>query len=124
MNAGASQLISRLGLSPLSGEGRIFRRDVDPVPRRGPQGRSCGSAILFLITESEFSALHRLGTDEIWHYHAGDPAELVRLDPLTRACSVSLLGPDVEGSHLPQAIVRSGEWQGARIRAQGSPASR
>jgi uncharacterized protein len=120
MNAGASQLILKLGLAPLPGEGGFFAVTWTSGAK-GPGGRASGSAILFLITESDFSALHRLGMDEIWHYHAGDPAELVRLDPRTRACSVSVLGPDVTGSHLPQAIVRSGEWQGARIRAQGSP---
>jgi uncharacterized protein len=84
---------------------------------KGPDGRPSGSAILFLITGSDFSAFHRLRTDEIWHYHAGDPAEVVRLDPRTRACSVSLLGPDVTGGHAPQAIVPAGEWQGARTLA-------
>lgn len=119
MNAGASQLISRLGLSPLPGEGGFYAPTWTSAIR-GPEGRACGSAILFLITEADFSALHRLGMDEIWHFHAGDPAELVRIDPRTRGCSVSVLGPDVGGSHAPQGIVPAGEWQGARIRA-GAP---
>jgi predicted cupin superfamily sugar epimerase len=120
MNAAASQLISRLGLSPLPREGGFYAVTWKSAAQ-GPGGRASGSAILFLMTETDFSALHRLRTDEIWHYHAGDPAEVVRLDPRTRACSVSLLGPDVAGSHAPQAIVPAGEWQGARIRA-GEPA--
>jgi uncharacterized protein len=123
MNAGASQLISKLGLSPLPGEGGFFAVTwTSPIKDTG--GRASGSAILFLITEGAFSALHRLGMDEIWHYHAGDPAEVVRLDPRTGTCSLSLLGPDVEGRHLPQVIVRSGEWQGARLHAPGSPTAR
>ncbi|HEY5080088.1 MAG TPA: cupin domain-containing protein [Opitutaceae bacterium] len=121
MNAAASQLISRLGLSPLPGEGGFF------VPTwtsavHGPGGRACGSAILFLITGADFSALHRLGMDEIWHFHAGDPAEVVRIDPRTRECRVSLLGPVVTGGHVPQAIIAAGEWQGARI-ALDSPSA-
>lgn len=77
-------------------------------------GRPCGSAILFLITESDFSALHRLGVDEIWHFHGGDPAELSLLDPVAGSCRTLVLGPDASGSHVPQAIVPAGTWQGAR----------
>jgi predicted cupin superfamily sugar epimerase len=121
MNAGASQLISRLGLSPLPGEGGFYAPTWTSTVK-GPGGRPCGSAILFLITQADFSALHRLAVDEIWHFHAGDPAELVRIDPRTRACRISVLGPDVAGSHVPQVVVPAGEWQGARICA-GAPAA-
>jgi uncharacterized protein len=116
MNAAASQLVSVLGLSPLPAEGGFFAATWTS-PARGPGSRACASAILFLITEADFSALHRLGMDEIWHYHAGDPAELVRIDPRSGACRVSVLGPDVAGGHAPQGIVPAGEWQGARIQA-------
>jgi predicted cupin superfamily sugar epimerase len=83
-----------------------------------------GSAILFLITEDDFSALHRLGMDEIWQFSAGDPAELVRLDPRAGSCRVCVLGPDIEGGHAPQAVVPSGEWQGARVLPGGTPDAR
>ena len=58
--------------------------------------------------------------DEIWHFHSGDPAEVVRIDPRTRECRISLLGPDVTGGHAPQLVIPAGEWQGARI-AAGAP---
>ncbi len=114
MNVEARQLISKLGLAPLPGEGGFFA-STWTSPEPGPGGRACGSAILFLITDDEFSALHRLGTDEIWHFHAGDPAELVQIEPLTGSCRTCILGPDVRGSHVPQAVVRAGTWQGARL---------
>ena len=74
MNAAARALIERLGLAPLPEEGGFFR-----VTWRGAHG----SAILFLITPEEFSALHRIAQDELWHFHAGDPVEHVRIDPAT-----------------------------------------
>jgi hypothetical protein len=114
MNAAASQLISRLGLLPLPGEGGFFVPTWTSAAK-GPGGRAYGSAILFLITEADFSALHRLRMEEIWHFHAGDAAEVVRIDPFTRECRISLLGPDVTGAHAPQVIIPAGEWQGARI---------
>ena len=77
-------------------------------PKKDAEGRRSGSAILFLITENDFSALHRIGTDEIWHFHAGDPAELIRLNPRTGSKTVDILGPDVAGEHRPQVTVPAG----------------
>jgi predicted cupin superfamily sugar epimerase len=95
-------------------EGGYFAR-VWTSPESGPGGRALGSAILFLITGAEFSALHRLKTDEIWHFHAGDPAELVMLGPEAGSVRAVVLGADITGGHLPQAVVPAGVWQGARI---------
>ncbi len=115
MNAEAAHLISRLGLVPLPREGGYFARTWTSAARMA-DGRSCGSAILFLLTEADFSALHRLGMDEMWHYHAGDPGELTLLDPVAGSCRTLVLGPDAGGAHVPQAVVPAGTWQGARPR--------
>jgi predicted cupin superfamily sugar epimerase len=123
MNAEAAHLIRKFGLVPLPGEGGFFARTWTGSASVA-DGRAAGSAILFLMTENDFSALHRLRCDEVWHFHAGDPAELVRLDPRTKACLISILGPDPEGGHVPQAIARAGEWQGARIVAAHPGAAR
>jgi len=123
MNAEARKLISRLGLAPLPKEGGFF------IPtwtsqRKAADGRPLGSAILFLVTEDDFSALHRLGMDEIWQFSAGDPAELVRLEPRTGSCRACVLGSDLAGGHVPQAVVASGEWQGARVVPRAGPGAR
>jgi predicted cupin superfamily sugar epimerase len=123
MNAEAGHLISRLGLIPLPREGGFFTVTWTSTIR-GPDGRSLGSAILFLITETDFSALHRIGTDEIWHFHAGDPAELTLLGPEAGSCRAIVLGPDVGGAHAAQAVVPAGTWQAARIRPSGPVGTR
>ncbi len=114
MNAEAEELISRLGLAPLSVEGGFFKPTWMSA-NVGPGGRPSGSAILFLITPEGFSALHRLRTDEIWHFHAGDPAELALMDPANGRGETLTLGPDVLRGHAPQAVARAGVWQGARL---------
>ena len=114
MNTEAAELISRLGLEPLPGEGGFFR-STWTCRDRDPNGRPLGSAILFLITPDGFSALHRLRTDELWFHHAGDPAELALLDPRTGTSETALLGPDVTGPHRPFVLAPAGVWQGARI---------
>ncbi|UAL71554.1 cupin domain-containing protein [Streptomyces angustmyceticus] len=72
-------LIDFYGLAPLPREGGRFRRTWAGPTR--PDGRPEGSAIVMLLTAEpgDFSALHRLPTDEIWHYYRGDPLTLLLL---------------------------------------------
>ncbi|MSU22239.1 MAG: cupin domain-containing protein [Opitutus sp.] len=106
MNAEAQQLIAALGLVRLPHEGGWFRQSWRTA---------AGSAIWFLLTPEDFSALHRLRTDELWHFYAGDPVEHVQLDPRTSAERVTVLGPEVLAGQSPQLAVAGGVWQGARV---------
>ena len=62
--------------------------------------------------------------DEVWHFSAGDPAELVVMGPRGDTSRVVVLGPDLEAGHVPQAFVQAGEWQGARIRKPAAPGAK
>jgi predicted cupin superfamily sugar epimerase len=115
MNGNAAEMISRFGLIPLPREGGFYR-SIWTGPATAPGGRGSGSAILFLITQNDFSALHRLGTDEIWHFHGGDSAEVVAIEPSDGSLAVHVLGGDLSGDNLPSAVIRAGTWQGARLR--------
>ncbi|MGW7485819.1 cupin domain-containing protein [Streptomyces sp. NPDC054786] len=72
-------LIDFYGLAPLPREGGRFR-PTWAGPERA-DGRPEGSAIVMLLTDEpgDFSALHRLPTDEIWHFYRGDPLTLFLL---------------------------------------------
>ena len=50
-----------------------------PARFRGP--RAFGTSIYFLLPAASFSAFHRIHSDELWHFHAGDPLELHLLHP-------------------------------------------
>lgn len=106
MNSAARQLIAQLALAPLPGEGGFFRQT------------SCSatsSAIYFLLTTEDFSALHRLAQEEIWHFYAGDPVEHVQLDPHDGSARIVRLGANVLGGDTPQVRVPPRVWQGARL---------
>jgi len=80
MNDEAARLVERLRLDPLPHEGGFFRRIwTAPAPADG--SRPAASAILFLLTSSDFSALHQLTTEELWLHQAGDPVEHIQLLP-------------------------------------------
>lgn len=116
MNDEARQLIALLGLEPLPQEGGWFRvtwRSAEQLAN----GRAAGSAIYFLVTPTDFSALHRLKTSEIWLHHAGDALEHVILGPDASAVRVTRIGGDVVHGEVPQLHVPGGAWQGARLAA-------
>jgi predicted cupin superfamily sugar epimerase len=106
----ADELIERLDLRPLPGEGGHYRETW----RSG-----AGSAILYLLTPGSFSALHRLPTDEIYHFYLGDPVEMLLLHPGGRSGTV-VLGPDLLGGQRVQHTVPGGVWQGSRVASGGA----
>jgi predicted cupin superfamily sugar epimerase len=91
----------------------LFRapRRVDVLDRHVT--RSAITTIYFLLMANEYSRWHRVLSDEIWHYHEGDPIELLLFDD--RGLRRVGLGP-VARETRPTAIVPAGTWQSARTR--------
>lgn len=115
----ADSLIAHLELSPHP-EGGFYRRSYCsaelvpskalPCGMRGP--RPLSTAILFLLKEGQYSRLHRIRQDELWHFYLGGPLRLAQIDPhgLNREI---LLGPDLLNGQHPQYAVPAGHWFGA-----------
>ncbi len=114
---------------PLSEEGGHYREtwraeETAPaaaLPARYRADRAFGTAILYLLTSDpdSFSALHRLPTDEVYHFYLGDPVEMLLLHPDGRSQMVTL-GPDVLGADKVQFVVPRDVWQGSRVAPGGS----
>lgn len=88
-----------------------------PVRVSLPDGRErrAVTAIHFLLPSGagEFSAFHRVSSDEIWHFQEGNPLELVTIDQNGSAVT-TLLGPDLTGGMKTHHPVPAGWWQAAR----------
>ena len=115
----AQQLIDLFKMSLIPQEGAWFAPVYRSPDRssgaessrlRGPH--SVYTSIYALETKRDFSALHRLTTDEMWHYYGGDPLELLLLFPDGHGETV-VLGPDVLAGQRPQILVPRGVWQGS-----------
>src|SRR4051812_37554865 len=115
----AAELIAALRLEPLPNEGGFFRQTYVSDTRL-PSGRSAGTAIYFLITPDGFTALHRLRTEEVWHFHAGDTVEHLTPDPASGKGVKAQLGSNFAAGETPQLVVPGGTWQGARLAAGGA----
>ncbi|MFD9318039.1 cupin domain-containing protein [Streptomyces sp. NPDC060053] len=113
----AEDLVAHYDLEPIPREGGLFRRTW--AGPQGPDGRPAGSAIVALLTADDFSALHRLPTDEVWHFYLGDPLVLLLLAP-DGTSRTAVLGPDLLGGQQPQLTVDAGTWMGARVAAGGA----
>ena len=93
-----AEIIERLGLKPLEPEGGFFRETYrseevigrEGLPPRYGTARSHCTAIYYLLTPETFSALHRVKSDEIFHFYAGDPVRMLQLDPEGRGETVIL----------------------------------
>ncbi|MCS0601596.1 cupin domain-containing protein [Streptomyces sp. LP11] len=111
-------LIAHYGLQPLPREGGLFRQTW-AGPARPDDGRPEGTAIVVLLTADDYSALHRLPTDEVWHHYLGDPLHLLLLAP-DGSTRTPVLGPGLhQGQHL-QLTVPAGTWMGARVAPGGA----
>jgi uncharacterized protein len=84
------------------------------LPERG--ARAASTAIYFLLRAHDFSALHLVSSDEVWHHYAGDALELHCFDRERRHRRI-VLGDDLLAGQRPQHVVEHGELQGARVMA-------
>ena len=117
----AQDIIEKLDLKPHR-EGGFYaeswrapeRLAVNALPPRYSGARSISTAIYYLITPESFSRLHRLRSDEIFHFYLGDPVEFLLLGAEGKGTTI-LVGPDVMADQVPQLVVRRGTWQGARL---------
>lgn len=101
MNSEAQRLITDLQLVPHP-EGGYYRetyRSADRVTTPRGTTRSALTTILFLLTGEQFSAFHRLTSDEIWHFYRGD--------------SLSIEIIDAAGRHERRVLGTGGPWQTA-----------
>lgn len=83
------------------------------LPERFGGDRSFSTAIYFLLIGDEFSSFHRIAADEVWHFYAGSPVEIVMIDLRGIATRV-LLGNHPASGQEYQFMVPAGVWFASR----------
>ena len=109
----------RLEAHPEGGYFRqTYRSEVMIAREALPAGfggaRAASTAIYFLLEGENFSAFHRLRSDEVWHFYAGSPLVVEVIDPVG-ARSTILLGEDPDVGQAFQAVVRAGCWFASHV---------
>jgi predicted cupin superfamily sugar epimerase len=93
--------------------GLSIPRDALPPRFTGP--RLVSTAIYFLLDGENFSALHRLQSDEMWHFYAGG-ALTVHVIAASGSYSELQIGSDTEVGESLQAVVEASSWFASRVR--------
>ena len=122
MSLTAKEVIELLRLEPLPVEGGYYRVTYRAdetlgsaaLPERSGGPRAYGGAIYYLLHGDHFSALHRLLTDEVYHFYLGQPVEMLLLYPGGHD-KVVRLGTDLAAGERVQMVVPRGAWQGSRL---------
>jgi uncharacterized protein len=86
----------------------------EALPARYQAARPAGTCIYYLLEPGTFSEMHRLASDEIFHFYLGDPVEMLQLAPDGSARTM-ILGSDLAAGQLPQLVVPKFVWQGSRL---------
>ena len=122
MDKNAQYWIDRLSLSPHP-EGGYYRvtykSDLTIVQDVLPSGfhgnRFASTAIYFLIAQKDFSAFHRIASDELWHFYAGSGLVVYVIDPEGNYFELHL-GDAFEAGEVFQAVVKGGCWFASRLK--------
>jgi predicted cupin superfamily sugar epimerase len=112
-----------LGLKPHPREGGWYVRTYEAAELVGAEAfadgryageRRTGTAIYYLLEPETFSEMHRLKSDEVFHFYAGDAVVMLQLKEDGEGEMV-VIGNDLLQGQRPQVVVERGVWQGSRL---------
>jgi uncharacterized protein len=83
------------------------------LPQRFTGGRAIATAIYFLLEHHNFSAFHKIKSDECWHFYAGDALEIFVL-LANGALQTITLGNDIANGQQFQYVVPANCWFASR----------
>jgi len=87
-----------------------------PQAFHGP--RPAATAIYFLLQQDQFSSLHRIASDELWHFYYGDPLIIYEIDA-EATLTEHVLGSNPMNKECFQYAVKAGNWFGAKLKPGG-----
>jgi predicted cupin superfamily sugar epimerase len=91
---------------------------VDGLPSRFFGPRNLSTAIYFLLRAKDKSLFHRIKSDELWHFHAGDTLNIYVLTD--KGLITYQLGPNLEKGDSLQIVIPANHWFGAEVANAGA----
>ena len=107
MNRQAATLVRKLKLQkhPEGGYFRQTYRSGTKVNVKGYGGpRDISTAIYYLLVSGEFSAFHRIRSDEIWHHYSGGAVTLYAISDDGKLYKIKI------SREMPQTLIKAGTW--------------
>ncbi len=115
----AETIIDTLRLQPHP-EGGYYRetyRSESSFTLKNGHVRSAGTAIYYLLKETEKSHFHRIQSDEIWLFHQGEALEILLLTAEGKL-EIKVLGNRIGAGEEPQVLIPAQHWFAARVKGE------
>lgn len=120
------ELVEKLELKPHP-EGGFYKetyRSDGVIPKSELESKFSGdrsycTGIYFLLTDSAFSAFHKINQDEMWHFYEGDPLRVHMIDP-DGNYSFQDIGLNLDNGEIPQFTVPAGVWFASEVAEGGT----
>ena len=103
-------------------EGGFYKetyRSKENVINRNGDERSASTGIYFLINSGNFSAFHKIESDEMWHFYHGSPLSVYVIHK-SGELEVIKIGDNIENGEVLQAVVPAGVWFASRVDEEDS----
>ncbi|MFT3824454.1 MAG: cupin domain-containing protein [Chitinophagaceae bacterium] len=121
MRVSADYWINKLQLTSHV-EGGAFRETyrsplITPVtvlPDTFAGDRNSSTAIYFLLKEHQFSAFHRISSDEVWHFYYGDSLMVYEIKADGQLI-IHRLGNNPAKEESFQCVVEAGSWFASQV---------
>ena len=113
INQNADYWIKKLDLQPHP-EGGYYKemfRSRNEIYRESEIRKACTS-IYYLIADNDYSAFHRLKSDELWYFHKGEPIFIHVINPQGVYQCIEL--SDSDSGNL-QAVIPPDSWFAAEL---------
>jgi predicted cupin superfamily sugar epimerase len=92
--------------------------DKTSLPGNFHGSRPACTHIYYLLQKNEFSAFHKIQSDELWHFYDGDTliiSEINKDGSLTK----HLLGKNIEAGESLFCVINAGNWFASSLKAGG-----
>lgn len=108
----AQQYIQQLQLQPHPEGGyykETYRSSLATTIEGFASERNVSTGIYFLLQRGNFSAFHKIKSDEMWHFYAGDPL-LVHMLPSDGSYTCVTIGNNINNHQTFQFVVPANTW--------------
>ncbi len=89
------------------------------LPEKFPGSRTVSTAIYFLLEQGNFSAFHRIKSDEMWHFYEGDMIEIFAIKSNGVLQKIKL-GKNPKNGEVFQAVIPADTWFASRVNKNGT----
>jgi predicted cupin superfamily sugar epimerase len=121
LNRNADYWIKKLQLKEHP-EGGYFREtyrsddmlEAHQLPERYQEAHSFSTGIYYLLKGKQFSAFHRLKSDEVWHFYTGSSLAIHIISEKGEYAQIEL-GDNFEKGEVFQKVIPAGNWFGATV---------